>query len=283
METEQKESQDAAPRKKKRAADVVILLIIIAQIGWLLGVSIYNEIRISKVPHIIVNVGKTLADTDIDPLRCTYSVKIEDKAVFGRSLWWGESWTERSRRGEDESGESGETEAEERSIPCDPRPKPEDVTGAAELDREFFDAPHSCSVSVIWKQGKNGEWNFRLEAPGSSEDVLREGELRTAGYINYTPVCDEKDEDKVIPACTVFPFGDAVFRLSDSSLTAIRNYRARKEEKQTALVNYTVEVAPVEGGEPACVSIRIGGLPLREAISRMNNDSFPLPDVPQNK
>ncbi len=267
----------------KRAPLIITLLIITAQIAWLLGVSIYNEIRIAEAPRMIVNLGKTLADPVYSDFSLRFTVKLGDfevsepslgPEVLGPSLWWGETWGSQYVRS---------CKASDVPITCTPRPKPSDVSGAVELTRD------SClDVSVIWSQNPHGVWSFRLEAPGSSTDVLRDGEFRTTGNLSFFPLSDADNRD--VPAFDVQPFHrsadgyrDSLFPLSRTAASRITNFAQSHDKAQLKLVDITAEMALVKGGTPVCVDIRIGGIPLKDALRQMDDGSFPLPRVPQQK
>ncbi len=271
----------------KRVPLIITLLIITAQIAWLLGVSIYNEIRIAEAPRMIVNLGKTLADPVYSDFSLHHTVKLGDSEVsepslgpevLGPSLWWGETWDSqyvRSCKASDGSSFA--------SVPVTPRPKPSDVSGAVELT-----CNSRLDVSVIWSQNPHGVWSFRLEAPGSSTDVLRDGEFRTSGSLSFFPLSDSDNRD--VPTFTVRPFhrsaymyGDSLFPLSRAAASRITNFAQSHDKAQLKLVDITAEMALVKGGTPVCVDIRIGGIPLKDALRQMDDGSFPLPRVPQQK
>lgn len=266
----------------KRFPLCIASLIVAAQLVWLLGISLYNEYRIATAPHILVDSGYTLNDRLHRQFR--FRAGVSDDAVslekgahlFGRSFWWDADWGF-------VPGKEADSESETKPVPvtCTARPKPSDVTGAVQLKEGLC-----CDVSVIWYPGEKGVWSYRIEVPGSSVDVLRDGELRTGGSIMYSRISDNGSE---VPAFIINPFRsvkhvrDLELRpVSNSTRVETRYFTRYKNEEQLKQVRITAEMALIEGGVPVCVGICIGGIPLKQASRKMRYNSFHLPPVPQN-
>ena len=112
---------------------------------------------------------------------------LEDTPLLGKSLWWGSDWQafvthfaeDESIRIEGESYENRVPSAEALDpLPLRPHPGNE-VKGARRIPVEG-----ELPVAVFWTQGEDSLWSIcRVEAAGSSEDTLREGERRIPGKI----------------------------------------------------------------------------------------------------
>lgn len=131
-------------------------------------------------------------------------LEVEPEGHMGRSLWWDQLWQKELNTYADNgrmkmSDDASQVVTADMLQPYALRPKPEDVTGSLELSP----IDNSGSVAVFLKQERDGLWWInRVEVPESSEDVLREGEVRLPGsYVIHMDAI--REDDRIVPMGTM--------------------------------------------------------------------------------
>ena len=124
-------------------------------------------------------------------------------------------------------------------------------------------------LSVIWRRGEDGLWSYRLEAPGSSEDVLREGELRSP-KVRCWPT-------SWYSAVRVDLLDYDTYDMTANDRNILETWKANHEREAETLQRngVTVEVALREKAQPMVTRIFLNGIPLQKALKMMKNDTFP--------
>ena len=155
---------------KRKIATSLVFLVLLAQLSYLVFALCKANHDLAVAPRIIVHT---------EPNRLSYlffksdeiALNKADETRLGRSLWWdSKPWITAHKKAHREYNDTEHPDCVSRPIPDE-----KEVQGSIELRPDS----RSIELSVIWRRGENGLWNYRLEAPGSSEDVLHEGELRS--------------------------------------------------------------------------------------------------------
>ncbi len=260
-----------------------MVLIGAVQIIFLIGMLLHLRSELAEAPIMTV----TLTDDVSNYYACTDSLyrslicpnatirtEHEDPKEIGKSIWWDASkMTETFLR-----YEYGESRLENNNVEIAVvgRPQPDASVRGAQRVGLTADYP----VSVIWTPQKIGEWTWRVEAPGSSEDVLRDGEVRTKGMLSCCSkrVTDE-GKSKVTFDFEVQPFGRSYFypqlsyKLTDTDFEIMKTWVNRHKEDNPAF-KVTARVAVREGKSPVIIEVFVNGLPLREALQLMKEDKL---------
>ena len=128
--------------------------ILCAQLGYLLFLYLEPQAELRAAPRALVPAQWVSPRKSIysrTQLRIRVEHPLQESAFVGKSLWWGVEWADKHNTA--------------------PRPPAEGVQGAQEICSHMH-------VSAFLRQEGAGLWHIdRIEAPGSSEDVPRAGEL----------------------------------------------------------------------------------------------------------
>ena len=250
---------------KKKITTSLVFLVLLAQLAYLVFALCRANHDLAVAPRIIVH---------LEPCRLT-SLSLElneiplnkaDEPRLGRSLWWNsEPWITAYRK-----AFQNHDDAEPPDCVSRPAPDEKEVQGSIEL------RPNSGNIelSVIWRRGENGLWNYRLEAPGSSEDVLREGELRSP-KVRWDPNSWKCTIDGYTLHCE--------YRITENDRNILKTWEANHEQEAKPLKRngVTIEVALQEKARPTITQIFLNGIPLQEALKMMKTDTFPS-ENPEN-
>lgn len=278
----------------------ILAVIVLAQLGWITYNYVQCSNELEKAPRIVM--------PSVDARSRSYSyysdfsvgsVQVSlynENPVLGKSFWWSNEWTE----------EGPETPwyrdaLLKEAVAFTPRPEPgADVQGARKIgpkddrgywsirtmqDKEF---KKRC-YSVIWtKDEASNQWRYRLEVPGSSEDVLREGELRTYGVLRDKNVLRSDNNDTyVCLEMGLFYHPSMPWYSASVSYTMNRDMRRVYREwcsrhdldkRDARLPKVEIEVALRENKPAVATDIKIDGMSLTEAIALMDKDEFPVPE-----
>lgn len=131
----------------KKSGSSIVIFVVLAQLLWLGAHFLLSKNELDRAPRISVKAVCNGSDIRPMPVRKSYA---PDDPFFGKSLWW---------------------DAMNEKIHSRPTPGPK-VKGAMKLS-------YTDSLAGFWRKGKDGLWQLvRVEAPDSSEDKAREGEIR---------------------------------------------------------------------------------------------------------
>ena len=203
---------------------------------------------------------------DID----TDAIRLGVSPLIGRSIWWEkDDWQKLI----DERAESASS-----LQPFEGRPAPPpEITKA-----RCFHPGQELPVAVFWREGEDGMHTIsRIEARGSSEDVPREGELRTSGELyadsTYGYVDSVRRGEQLVPA----PFAH-VFIETRYVAGSVRFHPTRSERKLLRRwghghtdPDYVMEVLLPPGKSPVARQIFIDGHPYEEGLEYMRRGEFP--------
>ena len=250
---------------KKKIAISLVFLVLLAQLAYLVFALCRANHDLAVAPRIIVH---------LEPCRLT-SLSLElneiplnkaDEPRLGRSLWWNsEPWITAYKKAHQNHDDTEPPDCVSRPVPNE-----KEVQGSIELKPDSG----SIGLSVVWRRGENGLWSYRLEAPGSSEDVLREGELRSP-KVQWHPNSRKCTIDGYTLHC--------VYRITENNRNILRTWEANHEQESEPLKRngVTIEVALREKAQPTITQIFLNGIPLQEALQMMKTDTFPS-ENPEN-
>lgn len=266
----------------------LLFLIILAQIGWIAYLYVYRSQELATAPSICVRAS--LEPLHREPLGLyPHKYELKDSPLFGKSLWWdAESWVDLEDGAEPPTGLSQ-------------RPDPGDaVKGSLKLTPPVS-YNDSILLSAIWTKGEDGIWNFRLEAPGSSEDVLREGELRTEAALwktdRYIRIqCDDQSETPkqlvlvmpIVPSsakkgeCVKRWAANIEYQLNNDDEHTLRNWLSNMSEQQKKSIPCTMEIALREHCPPMVTQVYINGVRAHDAIEQIRQHRFKTPEAEQS-
>ncbi len=241
---------------KKRIATSLVFLVLLAQLAYLVFALCKANHDLAMAPHIIVHTGLSYLFFKSDEIPLNKA----DETRLGRSLWWNSKpWITAYKK-----AHQNHDDTEPPNCVSRPAPDEKEVQGSIELRPDS----RSIELSVIWRRGENGLWNYRLEVPGSSEDVLREGELRSPKVRWYPNSW----------SCTINVRAlDCEYMITKNDRNIIETWEANYErEAETLQQNgVTIEVALREKAQPMITQLFLNGIPLQKALEMMKNDTFP--------
>lgn len=236
---------------------ILIAVLVTFQLLWL-GVRYYLADReIRHAPHLIVEAeaprGKTIVPKT--------AYKLSQEEYFGKSLWWNEGWLDSKFTSYADPQEGGSLA---------PRPCPaEGVTGAQELTLES-----DINLAVYWHKGEDGLHVPRFEALGSSEDVAREGELRTVAARQFYTRRGGNDPRALAEVELSFsPFSPTKYLryYMDPHTTETLLHNTSSKDK----LHYTMEIALRENHPPIVTQVYINNVPLPQAVLGMKRGIVP--------
>ena len=207
----------------------------------------------------------------------TGAIRLGVSPLIGQSIWWEkDDWQKLINR-------RAEFAASLQPFEERPAPPPE-ITKA-----RCFHPGQELPVAVFWREGENGMHTIsRIEARGSSEDVPREGELRTRGELyadsTYGDVDSVRRGEQLIPAPIAHVFiethyvdGSVLFHPTRSERKLLRRWGHGHSDP-----DYVMEVLLPPGKSPVARQIFINGHPYEEGLEYMRRGEFP-PDRPLKK
>ncbi len=200
----------------------------------------------------------------------TGAIRLGVSPLIGRSIWWEKDDWQKLINKRAESASSLQ--------PFEGRPAPPpEITKA-----RCFHPGQELPVAVFWREGENGMHTIsRIEARGSSEDVAREGELRTRGELyadsTYGYVDSVRRGEQLIPA----PFAH-VFIETQYVAGCVLFHPTRRERKLLRRwghghsdPDYVMEVLLPPGESPVARQMFINGHPYEEGLEYMRRGEFP--------
>ena len=245
---------------KRKIATSLVFLVLLAQLAYLVFALCKANHDLAVAPRIIVHTTANLPYSIFSSSDRIYLNRANEMRL-GRSLWWSsEPWiTAYKKKHRDHD------DAEPPDCVSRPAPDEKEVQGSIELKPDSED----IKLSVIWRRGEDGMWSYRLEAPGSSEDVLREGELRSP-KVRCWPM-------SWYCSVGVALFDYDTYDIAANDLEILKAWKVNhKQETENLQRNgVTVEVALREKAQPMVTRIFLNGIPLQEALKMMKNDTFP--------
>lgn len=227
-------------------------ILVLAQMVWLSWRCYEAEAVLAAAPTIEVEAkcssGSCYPNTCYD---------LADPACLGKSLWWNaESLLKENEK---------EIHA---SVTLRPQP-PEGVTGALNP----FEKENREKLVALWHRGADGMWRPRIEAAGSSEDVLREGEVRTPACL-VDKSCQSQDGrlEKVILYFNLFydmknPYNRLVYDLDPSTSRLYRDAPC----PETPPIR--LKIALRRGASPVVREALLGDEPLSKALRRIQKEN----------
>ena len=245
---------------KRKIATSLVFLVLLAQLSYLVFALCKANHDLAVAPRIIVHTTANLPYSIFSSSDRIYLNRANEMRL-GRSLWWSsEPWiTAYKKKHRDHD------DAEPPDCVSRPAPDEKEVQGSIELKPDSED----IKLSVIWRRGEDGMWSYRLEAPGSSEDVLREGELRSP-KVRCWPM-------SWYSAVCVDLFGYDTYDMTANGRNILETWKTNHEREAETLQRngVTVEVALREKAQPMVTRIFLNGIPLQEALKMMKTDTFP--------
>lgn len=267
----------------------LVALIILAQLGWLSVRYFLLTDELEAAPRIIVKAD--LARYSTSPRMQQF---YDDFSLLGKSIWWDTAKWEPIFAENLRNPLSDQDDANNRRVQVSlaNRPMPgDDVQGAIEL-LPASERLIGTRLSALWTQGEDGIWTFRLEAPGSSEDVLREGELRSTALVRPELACSKAGGiydvhlriqpfvPEAVKSALMSRKNDVVYLLNDDDARDLQAWLNAHTQEVPKSLPCTIEIAlREEGSRPIAVQTYINGTPIHEAITRMKNGTFALPKV----
>lgn len=263
----------------------LVALIVAAQLGWIAFDYLRNTAVLADSPSVIIPADfPSYCGQDIAPADSFITLELKpDNPRLGKSIWW---------------TVEGVKDAQPVTLS---RPAPgAEVQGAVELHynhahynitylkggKEIDRDDYSRTFSVIWSKGPDGVWDYRLEARGSTEDKLREGELRTLASCSYS-----FGSSSEMPRLRMYLFGqDGVryhhtpeYRITGDSRRIFEEWLSSTDRKP----QYTMEVALRENDAPLATQFYVDGRPWGEVIRDIKQGDYTQPpaapqaDAPQ--
>ena len=211
------------------------------QLGCLLYLYLEPQAELRAAPRALMPAqwerpGKILNSRA--QLRIREEHPLQDSAFVGKSLWWGKEWADKQNTA--------------------PRPLAEGVQGAQEL-RSYM------SVAAFLRQEGAGLWHIaRIEAPGSSEDAPRAGELRVTAHI----MVDIKNDIVCTLNFDTYPQSPVWKEL------ALRAWLRDNHEK----LSFTAEVAIRRKRGSVITQFYVNGIPLPEVTRLVREGKFGIDD-----
>lgn len=237
-----------------KSRSVLVAIIILAQLGWLaVNYSTYAE-NLANAPRIRVRAEFNKAGN-----ACVKGEALElspDSPHLGKSIWW--------------AADTFKGHQDETAIPA--RENPGDaVQGAMKL----CDSSWRMKFSVIWSKQADGLWDYRLEARGSSEDIIGEGQYRTEGQLSFIT-----NNPKVTLHLDLFP-QPLIYVFSGDMKQAISEWQKKASAGEE--LDATLELAMLPAGQTKATLCFINGIPASDAIRLMKEGDFPKPSTEGEK
>ena len=202
----------------------------------------------------------------------TGAIRLGVSPLIGQSIWWEKDDWQKLINKRAESADSLQ--------PFEGRPAPPpEITKAL-----CFHPGQELPVAVFWREGEDGMHTIsRIEARDSSEDVPREGELRTRGELyadsTYGYVDSVHRGEQLIPAPianvfieTYYVDGSVRFHPTRGERKLLRRW---DHEYVDSDPDYVMEVLLPPGESPVPRQIFINGHPYEEGLEYMRRGEFP--------
>lgn len=261
---------------------ILLCVVVAAQLAWLGYDYVLYTDELEQAPRILVEQKSSFNGS---PEWVTLSLAAENP-VLGKSLWWGDDWQQTT---------SAQSSAAADAQVFSPRPEPgEDVTGAYRIqvprsrhfrtkmvDADGFRCP---DVVALWSRGEEGVWRFRLEAAGSSEDVLREGECRTWARMRIKDTA-RGDDGALYVRFNVLPYFHSLsaaqrgMQVPSYPAAAKVEQVYRECEKTEHRPRVTLELALRRNKPFVITQVYFDGVPMREALELMKQGRYPQPEA----
>lgn len=265
---------------------ILLCVVMAAQLAWLGYDYVLYTDELEQAPRILVEQKSSFNGS----LEWMILSLADENPVLGKSLWWGDDWLQVT---------SDQSNAATDALVFSPRPDPgEAVTGAYRIqvpcsrhfrtkviDADGFRRP---DVVALWSRGEEGVWRFRLEAAGSSEDVLREGECRTWARMTLKDIA-RGDDGALYVRFNVVPYFHSLRAaqrgVQVSSYPAAGKLKQvyRECEKRDHRPQVTLELALRKNKPLVITQVYFDGMPLREALERMKQGRYPQPEAQHKK